>query len=335
MRRRYVIVGSGAAGSHAALEIRKHDPGGSITLIGEEPHSMYHKYAMMDYLCGRIPREDLFPDPADRFVRQNIHLRLSQPVVRIEPENRRIRLAHKEHLPYDRLLIATGVRAAVHPTYRPFFPHLTFVNSLEDVEKLRHRVSLMEEPLILGGSLTAIRLAVALRAMGKPVDYLLLRKMTGNLLAGADDFLHVRELLADTGARVLEDVGIGSVSPRGRKFRVSFEGGMKRSYSCLFAGFGVQPNTELARRAGIACDQGILVNEYFETGRPGIFAAGDAAQIYHPRLKDYWVNFGWPNAVKQGALAGRNMCGEKEAYRPERVNVLALGGREITFRNWQ
>ena len=209
------------------------------------------------------------------------------------------------------------------------------MNSLEDVKKLLHRKKTLERPLVLGGSLTAIRLAAALRTMDRPVDYLLFKKMTGNLLAGADDFGRVYDLLVASGVRVFQGIDVKDVTQKTEGFGVVFTDGRRETYTRIFAGFGVAPNVEPARKAGIACDQGILVDEYFETDHPGIFAAGDVAQVYNPKLKDYWVNFGWPNAVKQGLLAGRNMSGERKAYQPSRVNVLALGGKKITFRDWQ
>jgi NAD(P)H-nitrite reductase large subunit len=282
-----------------------------------------------------VQKNDLFHDYADRFTEKDIHLRLSQKVVSIDLKENTVHLAHREHLQYDRLLIATGVRTAIRSSYKPFAEYLTCVNSLDDVEKLKHREATLEHPLILGGSLTAIRLAVALRTMEKPVDYLLFKKMTGSLLAGADDFNRVKELLLDNGVNVFEDMDVEAVVGTEEAIRVSFSNGVKRTYTRLFAGFGVTPNAELARKANIACDQGVLVNEYFETNRAGIFAAGDVAQIYNPKLMDYWVNFGWPNAVKQGALAGQNMADVKKAYQPARANILALGGKEIMFRDWQ
>jgi NAD(P)H-nitrite reductase large subunit len=335
MTKRYVIIGAGAAGSHAALEIRKHDRSGSITLISEEPYSLYHKYAMMDYLCDQISKQELFQDTIGRFNARKIHLRLSQQVRRINLKKRMVHLDHRESLPYDVLLLATGVKATVHPAYRRFQKHLTCVNSLDDIEKLKARQSSLERPLILGGSLTAIRLALALRNSGNPVDYLLFHKMTGSLLAGANDFDQVRHLLKEKGVSLFEQTDITGMRGSSKGIKVSFSHGIQRVYSIVFAGFGVEPEKTLAEKTGIACEQGILVDEYFRTNHASIFAAGDVAQIYNPKLRDYWVNFGWPNAVKQGTIAGQNMSGMKKAYQPARVNVLALGGKEINFRNWQ
>jgi nitrite reductase (NADH) large subunit len=334
-KHRYLIIGCGAAGSHAAFQMREMDPTASVTVVSQDSYPVYHKYDLTHYLSGKIKKEALFHDYTDRFVQKHIHLRLSQRVVSIDVTQRSIRLDHREDVPYDKLLLAMGVRGCVHPTYEKFQSYFTLINHLDDIEKLRIHPEKLIRPLILGGSLTGIRLALALKSLGKPVDYLMFKKMTGNLLAGADDFDSVRRLLSCRGIDLMEDIQIATIKQEDTGYRVTFSNEMSNAYSIVFAAFGVKPNIGIAKAAGIACELGVLVNPYFETDRPHIYAAGDIAQIYNPAIRDYWVNFGWPNAVEQGITAARNMCGERVAYDPNAVNILAIGGVKIKFRNWQ
>lgn len=331
----YIIVGSGAAGSNAAFRLRKLEPKSQVTVLSDEAYSLYQKMDLANYLCGRVKKEALFQDYPEKFVKAGVHLRLSQPVESIDPEGKTVRLAHKEQLHYSKLLLATGVHAVIHPAFQKFSSHLTLFNSLEDVEKLRLSPEILEKPLILGGSLTAVRLALALSAAGKSVDYLLFKKMTGNLLAGADDFDSVRLALNKKNIQIVEDVDVKQIQKKETGYWVTFSNGRESEYSVIFAAFGVAPNIRLAKDAGLDCDLGILVNNYFESSHKDVYAAGDIAQIYNPGLGDYWVNFGWPNAVKQGKTAADNMCGKKKAYDPNVVNVFAIDGAKIKFKNWQ
>lgn len=332
----YVIVGSGAAGSNAAFRLKKLEPKAQVTVLSDEAFSLYQKMDLANYLCGQVKKKSLFQDYPEKFVKAGIQLRLSQPVIKIDAEKKQIFLAHKETLNYSKLLLATGVHAVIHPKYRPFSEHLTLFNCLEDVVKLKMSPEVLEKPLILGGSLTGVRLALALSAAKKPVKYLLFKKMTGNLLAGADDFSSVKNALNKKNIQVLEDVDVRQIKKMAEGgYQVTFTDGHVLDSSVVFAAFGVAPNIGLAKEAGLDCDLGILVNKYLETSHKDIYAAGDIAQIFNPKLGDYWVNFGWPNAVKQGKVVADNMSGKKKAYDPTAVNVFAIDGAKIKFKNWQ
>ena len=331
----YVIIGCGAAGSHAAYKLGQLEPSATVTVFSKESYPFYHKCDLADFLCGNITKKDLFHDHPDRFIDMGIRLRLSQKVISIDPSRHDLHLSHNERVHYDKLLIATGVRATVHPIYLKFSDHMTLINSLEDVDRLLLRPERLKHPLILGGSLTALRLALALRSKYIPVDYLLLTRMTGNLLAGANDFDTVRGLLLENGVTLFENMGVEEIVPSGKELMVLFSNGIRKKYTIIFGAFGVTPNINLAKGANIPCEQGVLVNECFETNMADVYAAGDMAQIYNPSICDYWVNFGWYNAVTQGEIAAMNMCGQKTIYDPERVNIFEIYGDVIHFSNWQ
>lgn len=332
---RYVIVGSGAAGIHAALKIRNLAPQSSITVFSQEPYPFYHKYDLPDYLAGKLKRDDLFHDENERFVKKSIHLRLRQKVTAIHCKEQTIRLNHNETVTYDKLLLATGVSACIHPTYEHFSPYLTLISTLSDVDTILAHREKLKKPLILGGSLTALKIGMAFSEITKNVDYLMFQKLTGNLLVNTRDLKRVRNFLDRAGIRILENIDVEKIEKSGKGFSVQFSNGKKKIYSIIVAGFGVKPNIELAEAAGIRCDTGVLVNPHFESSIKNIYAAGDIAQIYHPGLKDYWVNFGWPNAIHQGEIAAENMCGKKIPYRPDEINVFSMKGLPIEIKSWQ
>ena len=331
----HVIIGSGAAGSYCALKLRELDRTSSITLISREPYHFYHKFALPDYISGKIRKEILFEDKVNTFIDAGITLRLSQEVTRIDTDNKAIYLAHREKTSYDKLLIATGVHSFVPAAYKHFAPMFSFLNNLEDAESLSAEAKKLKSTLIIGGGLTSIKLALALTAAGNSVDYLLYKRKTIKLLADEAAMAIIEELLSKEQVIIIEDTDIKYIEETGKGYFVTFSSGKKQSYTAIVAGFGVQPNIKLAHKAGIDCDFGVLVNEYFETSKKDVYAAGDSAQIYNPTIRDYWVNFGWPNAVAQGKLAARNMCGKKTAYDTNRVNVLDIKGTKINFRNWE
>ena len=91
------------------------------------------------------------------------------------------------------------------------------------------------------------------------------------------------------------------------------EGGANFTADLVVVGTGVKPNDSLAAAAGLATDNGIIVDEHCRTSDPAIFAAGDAVRFPAPHGLVRLEN--WRHALDQGAVAGRNAAGASETYR--------------------
>lgn len=331
----YVIIGSGAAGSSAAFAIKNHDSSAGVTILTREPHPTYYKCDLTEYLCGNLTQEQLFCYSLDAFVDAGIRLRMMQKVIALDPENQYVYLAHRERIKYDKLLLATGVVSYVPPVFGQYYPFLNHLSTLTDADRFRSNKKCLQKSLIIGGGLTALKLALALKTMGTEVDYLMLKKQTCKLLLKEEDYSRIAGILDQEEINMLPTNSLTKVEQQGEKYVVTFTSGKKKTYTSIFIAAGVRPRIQLAVKTGITCDWGILVNEYFETSHRNIYAAGDVAQIYNPEIGDYWVNFGWPNACEQGLIAARNMIGNKEKYDLKKVNIFNIRGNTIQFKNWQ
>ena len=98
--------------------------------------------------------------------------------------------------------------------------------------------------------------------------------------------------------------------------------------------FGLVPDIKFLAKSGLKIDRGIIVDEYLNTGFPGVYAAGDCAQIYHPELKDYWVSIGHDNAVTLGRSAALNLIGEKIKAEPASTCIFDVGGINVNSSWW-
>jgi NAD(P)H-nitrite reductase large subunit len=103
----------------------------------------------------------------------------------------------------------------------------------------------------------------------------------------------------------------------------------------VFAQDTYRPNIRCVRGSGIEVNKGILVDLELHTSAEHVYAAGDCVEIYHPALRNYWINFGWPNAVEQGTLAGGNMTGEHGAYRISDTLAFEILGKSFRARWWE
>ena len=95
-----------------------------------------------------------------------------------------------------------------------------------------------------------------------------------------------------------------------------------------------KPNVDFIENTRIEKKIGILVDPQLRTSVEDVYAAGDCVEIYHPKIKNYWINFGWPNAAEQGEIAGKNMTGLEEVYQIHETIPFNLMGKAMNARWW-
>ena len=110
------------------------------------------------------------------------------------------------------------------------------------------------------------------------------------------------------------NASVTAVETRDGQAVVGLADGSSLSADLLVVGVGVTPNTALAEAAGLKTDNGILVDEHLRTSQPGVFAAGDVANAFHPLVGRHLRVEHWDNAIEQGLSAARNMLGGEEPY---------------------
>ena len=311
----YVLVGSGVAAVAAAEAIRRVDAQGRIYLIGEEKDGYYSRPGLAYYLTGEIPERMLFPMRAEDFRRLGIQL-VHDRVEGVDPQAQRVRLARRGWLPYDRLLLAVGAQAV-----RPNLPgiELEGVVYLDNLERTRYLLRLArkaKEAVVVGGGITALELAEGLRARGLKVHYLLRGDRYWRRVLDEVESRIVERRLQHMGIRIHYRTEIEEILGRkGRVAGVRTKDGQVIRCQMVGIAVGIRPRTELAKEAGIETDRGILVNEFMETNVPYIYAAGDVAQVFDPRVGRHVLDSLWPLARRQGTAAGYSMAGKRVPYR--------------------
>jgi 3-phenylpropionate/trans-cinnamate dioxygenase ferredoxin reductase subunit len=123
-----------------------------------------------------------------------------------------------------------------------------------------------------------------------------------------------RDLHLEHGVRLLPRTSVAALEGDGAVERVRMSDGRVLDCAFVVAGIGVRPRTRLAAAAGLPIKDGLLVDEHLRTSAPGIFAAGDVANAYHPFYGARVHVEHWANALRQGPCAARNMLGTGEAY---------------------
>jgi len=305
-----VIVGAGAAGGAAAEMLRREGYDGPVTMFGADQFLPYDRPNISkDYLAGNAPEEWIPLRPPEFYREQRIGTFTNTSVTAINSKTKHVTLSNGRSLGYDALLLATGAEPLRLKIPGDNLPHVCYLRTLSDSRRIIEKAKNAKRAVVIGSSFIGLEVAWSLRerklevhVVGKrllPLEKILGREL-GNLIRRTHEANGVKFHLGRTPA-VIHDRD------------VQLDDGTTLDCDFVVVGIGVRPNTKLAEEAGIATDNGVLVNEYLETNVPGIFAAGDIARWPDPRAGRIRVEH-WVVAQRQGQTAARNMLGAHEPF---------------------
>ncbi|HEX5725053.1 MAG TPA: FAD-dependent oxidoreductase [Longimicrobiaceae bacterium] len=329
--RRYLVVGTGIAGLSACEAIRERDPAGDVTLVGEEPHPFYSRPGLAYLLTGSVPEPQLYLRTPAEVAALGVR-RLHARAAALDPAGHRLVLEDGRELPYDRLLLATGA-----VSIPPVFPgaELEGVMQLDGLDQARRLLRLgrkRRSAVVVGGGSTALEIVEGLHARGVRVHYFLRGDRYWSKVLDPVESAIVEERLEAEGVRLHRRTEVRRAQGKnGRLTGVETAAGAVVPCDVLAVAVGVRPRLELAQAAGVETDRGILVDDRLESRTPGVFAAGDVAQVRDPVTGRAELDTLWSSALAQGRAAGLNLAGADAAYRKDvPMNVTRLAGLVTT-----
>lgn len=310
-----VIAGAGLAGAKAAEALREEGYGGRIVLLGVEQERPYERPPLSkDYLRGETCREKAYVHDESCYDYYDIELRLATAVEAVDSSNAEVVLAGGERLRYDALLLATGARPRRLTLPGADLAGLHELRTLADCDALRERLQPGASVVVIGAGWIGSEFAASARHKGLDVTILDPLSVPLERVLGPEVGAIYRDLHAEHGVRMLMGHGVAAFEGDGRVSAVRTDDGERVACDFVVVGVGVTPRVEFAQRAGIEVADGIVVDEYLQTSRPGVFAAGDVARAHHPLWHCSIRVEHWANALNQGPAAARNMLGANEPY---------------------
>jgi len=276
-----VVLGAGHGGFQLAASLRQHGFDGRIFLVSDEPGLPYQRPPLSkEYLDGKIALDLLLMRPAEFYRDHRIELIAGDRAEAVDPTAQRVRLASGAALSYDHLVFATGARNRV-PTL-PGIDHdgVCYLRSLAETDDLRERLTAAQDIVVIGAGFIGLEFAAIARAHGKNVEVLEIadRVMARVLSETGSAFFAERHAAAGVRFRFRAQAA-AILSERGRISAVELADGGRVKADLVIVSIGVVPNVELADHAGLAIDNGILVNELLQTADPAISAIGDCASF--------------------------------------------------------
>ncbi|HXJ42199.1 MAG TPA: FAD-dependent oxidoreductase [Bryobacteraceae bacterium] len=307
-----VIVGAGAAGAACADMLRTKGYAGPVTLIGnEEPGPVDRPNLSKDFLAGTASEEWIPLRTRDYYESIHVDLVTDDPATGISPEAHEVTLASGRRVGYGALLIATGAEPRTLPIPGGDLPHVHRLRSFADCKGIIAAALRVKTCAVIGSSFIAMEVAASLRQRGLEVTVIGPDAIPLAGILGPDVGRFVQTLHEQHGVRFC----LGAKPQVIREDHVETSDGQRVKADLIVLGVGVKPRTELAERAGLQVDNGIVVTETLLASAPDIYAAGDVAR-YPDWLSGEKIRIEhWVVAERQGQAAARSMLGIGGSFR--------------------
>ena len=313
-----VIVGAGHAAGQAAASLRQEGYEGEVFIIGDEPYIPYQRPPLSkQYLSGEQGIERVYLRPEKFYASRNITLKTGVRVEQIDIVAQTVTTDSDETIPYEKLLIATGSRPRRLNLPGSDLPGIHYLRTISDVDAIRVEMAPGKKMVIVGGGYIGLEVASVgikqeLEVYVLEMEERILQRVTTPEMS---TFYH--ELHSNRGVHVCTSTAVSGFSGDGRVQAVlcSKENDEQAFPADLVVvGIGIIPNVELARDAGIDCDNGIVVDDRCRTSAANVFAAGDCTNHPNPLLNRRLRLESVPNAMEQARVAASSMSGGDKSY---------------------
>jgi NADPH-dependent 2,4-dienoyl-CoA reductase/sulfur reductase-like enzyme len=314
---KFVILGGGMVAGYAAKQLAEMGlPSGELAIISADDEIPYERPPLSKgFLAGKETEESIRINSDPFYRERGIEIRLKTKVTAVDTERRALSLEGGGAFSFDRLIVATGARPRTFGVQGARLSGIHYLRSLDDSSQIRHKAEGAKRAVVVGGGFIGMEVAAVLAQKGLDVtmvlrqDRIWKRFFTPRMSEYFEGYYTARGVRFAKTAEVQEFRGSASVES------VVLVNGQIVPCEMVVAGIGVQPVTEVLAGSGIAVDNGVAVDEYLETNRPGVLAAGDVANYQDVLFGKRRRVEHWDNAVSQGQHCARALMGERAPFR--------------------
>src|SRR5277367_652490 len=279
-----LIIGGGQAGAQAIDTLRREGFGGRLVLIGDELELPYQRPPLSKkYLSGEMAADRLLFRHRSFYDEHRVELKLGRRAVRLDAAARQVELVDGEKLTYDRLLLCLGAESRRLTCPGATLQGVHYLRGLADVAPIQAGFKPRSRVVIIGGGYIGLETAATCRKMGCEVTVLEMADRIMNRVAAPSVSQYFSQEHLAHGVNIICDTRVTCLEGAGRAQWVICADGSRHSCDMVIVGVGAVATTDLASSAGLACDNGIVVDEYCRTSDASIYAAGDCTN--HPSLR--------------------------------------------------
>jgi 3-phenylpropionate/trans-cinnamate dioxygenase ferredoxin reductase subunit len=310
-----VIIGAGQGAGQAAASLRQEGYEGDVIVLGEEPYPPYQRPPLSkQYLSGELPLEKVYVRAEKFYTDKNIDLRTNTRVASIDPAAHSVTTDAGDTISYDKLMIATGSRPRILNIEGSDLAGIHYLRTIADVDKIRESMSGVSNIVIVGGGYIGLEVASVAVTAEKTVSVLEMEDRILQRVTTPEMSAYYHQLHEGRGLNILTNTTVSGFKGENGKITSVMCGDKEIAADMVIVGIGIIPNIELAETAGLACDNGILVDQHCQTSDPDIYAIGDCTNHPTPLLNRRLRLESVPNAMEQARVAVSNMLGGEKIY---------------------
>ncbi len=312
----FLLIGGGLASATAAETLREEGAKGKIVILSAENYLPYHRPPLTKhFLLGKQKRERILVLKENYYRENKIDVILGTKALAVHPESKIVETDNGGEFRFKKLLIATGTSIKRLSIPGGDLHGVYYLRTIPDAEAVIQAMTGAKRCVVIGGSFIGMELASTFTQKGVKVTII----TAGNILYSKLFSPEVSEFFSEYykthGVEIILGETIKELRGKGRVENVVTSKGKIIPCDFVAIGIGVTPNVDLLDGSGLKADDGIIVDEYMQTNKPNIYAAGDVANFFDPVFGRRRRIEHWDNAVKQGQLAAKNMMGQRKPYR--------------------
>lgn len=314
---RFVIAGGGMVAGYAARQLVEQGlKPGELAILSRDTLVPYERPPLSKgFLAGRDTEDSIKINPEDFYRQHGIEMKLGCEISAVDPGRKRLTLASQETLGFEKLIVATGARVRTLDIPGAGLANVRYLRSLDDSKAIRQHAEKVKRAVVIGSGFIGMEVSAVLAQKGIETAMVLRDDRIWKNFFSPRMSQFFEMYYAARGVRFVKMASVREL--RGDEAVSAAVLGDGQSIACemVVAGIGVQPVTDLLAGSGIEVDDGVKVNEYLETSRPGVLAAGDVANYQDVLFGKRRRIEHWDNAVSQGQYCARSLMGERAPFK--------------------
>ena len=313
---KYIILGGGMVAGYAAKELASRGlKSGELAIISADTALPYERPPLSkSFLSGKDDETTILINGADWYREHGIEVRLDTVIEEVDPNKKVLRSNSGEEFECQHLLLATGARARKLDASGNDLENVFYLRSLRDSKTIRSKSSSAKDAVIIGGGFIGMEVASVLSQKNIRTTLVIREDRVWSRVFTPIMSAFFEQYYESRGVRIVKEAQLTSFQGKGAVQALLLGDGKKISCDLVVAGVGAVPITEPVEKTGITMENGIVVNEYLESNRAGVYAAGDVANypdnVFGKRRR---VEH-WDNAVSQGQHWARVVLGERQPF---------------------
>lgn len=314
---KFVILGGGMVAGYAAQKMAELGlKSGELEILSADSAVPYERPPLSKgYLAGRDTADSVRINQPDFYRNHGIEVRLNTRVQSLDPKRKVLTLAGGSEFGFDHLVIATGANPRTLDVPGAHLGNVYYLRSLEDSSRIRDAAAKAKRAAVVGSGFIGMEVASVLAQKNVETTMVIREDRIWKNFFTPEMSKFFESYYTARGVQFRKNVSISSLRGDGAVNSLALANGEIIACDLVVAGIGVTPVTSFLEDSGLQIDNGIQVNEFLETGRPGIYAAGDVANYPDLLFKKRRRVEHWDNAVSQGQHCARTLMGTREAFR--------------------